>query len=894
METTPDSPDTVKTLDPPCRDRSRGWTIRFRFLIVIGLVVVAFSGLVLVRTWWQSNSHTEELLRAQTELTLAFDLAIRDYVAVEVRPFAERVLGKDDFIPEVMSTSFVARSVMEKVQKKFPDCIIRFSTDNPRNPGNHASPAEIVMLRYFRQNPEAKVWSGLLDIDGKEYQAHFYPRRIEKGCLRCHGDPRDAPRSLIERYGDTGGFGRSLGDVIALDTAAIPTAKYRAAAARHTITNCLVLAAGLLLLLGSIYWAFRVMVSRRLASIGAHFRSALEDGGRMVVPIRYSRRDEIGELVASFNVLGERLRGAYDSLEERVEARTAELRDLNASLQKEIGDRRLAEEALRASESRLQGILKAAPVGIGMTRDRRMLWLGERVLEMTGYREEELLGQSARILYPTEEEYERVGRVKYEQIRATGTGSIDTVWRRKDGTVLDVLLRSTAIDRQDLSKGVIFTVLDITERKRAEEALRRAKGETEAANCRLEQAIRHAELLAEEATVASRAKSEFLANMSHEIRTPMNAILGFGEILSGEPLTAEQKEYVRIMKESGMGLLRLIDEILDFSKIEAGKLNIVVGFCSTEDLLRSVEGLLAPSAAAKGLRFEFRKAEGLPPLLSTDADRLRQCLVNLVGNAIKFTERGHVRIGAGPASVEGRPCVRFDIEDTGIGIPRDRQDILFMPFTQADGSTTRKFGGTGLGLAITRKLAGLLGGAISLSSEEGKGSVFSLTVPVCLPGGADGAKEPSSRTSIPESRSREEGRDLRFSGRVLVAEDTPFNQKFISVLLRKMGLEVSLAGDGEEAVQVAQAQAFDLILMDIQMPRRNGYDATRLLRERGLKTPIVALTAHALKGDEKKCLAAGCDGYLSKPIDKGLLIGVLRKHIPVFEEAHPADLHCPM
>lgn len=427
-------------------------------------------------------------------------------------------------------------------------------------------------------------------------------------------------------------------------------------------------------------------------------------------------------------------------------------------------------------------------------------------------------------------------------------------------------------------------------RKRAEEGLKHAKEQAEKAweeleqtNLQLEDSIKRAGLLAQEAVVAGQAKSEFLANMSHEIRTPMNAIIGFSEVLAEGELTDEQRHHVAVIQESGENLLQLINDILDFTKIEAGKLDIEMVDYPLEQLLAAIESLMRPAATKKGLTFEVLQCTELPERIHTDPVRLRQCLTNLVNNAIKFTEEGHVYVNVSLQEVndKGRPepYIRFDVEDTGIGISADKQELIFEEFMQVDGSHTRKYSGTGLGLPITKQLAYLLGGELSLTSEEGKGSVFSLTIPA----GVEVKSQPLFNKYDFANRLNEE-RDVpsqvKFSGRVLVAEDSLTNQMLIKLLLEKTGLQVTTAEDGKEAVDKALSQPFELIFMDIQMPNMNGYEATKILRRKGLKTVIIALTAYAMKGDDKKCIAAGCSDYMAKPIDRKQLLQIIRKYLP--------------
>ncbi len=400
----------------------------------------------------------------------------------------------------------------------------------------------------------------------------------------------------------------------------------------------------------------------------------------------------------------------------------------------------------------------------------------------------------------------------------------------------------------------------------------------------------------EHAEAANRAKSAFLANMSHEIRTPMNAILGFNDILLENVSAPENVEAAKTVKVNGEYLIRLINDILDLSKIEAEKMEVEQIACSPHELLNNVSSLMNVRAVAKALPLEFQIEGPIPETIQTDPTRLRQILINTIGNAIKFTETGSVKVVTRLLNESGQaPQLQFEVIDTGIGIPTECLETLFNPFTQADGSMTRKFEGTGLGLTISKRLAELLGGSISVSSTHGEGSTFTIRVGT---GSLEQVPLIEQETNTPKSVANEKeaapsealpGTPLK-GYRILLTEDGLYNQRLITFLLKKAGADVSLAENGQISIDQAtaaesQGQPFDVILMDMQMPVLDGYSATRQLRDAGFQVPIIALTAHAMNGDRQKCLDAGCDEYLTKPIDRKKLIQV----ISVFLKGHAQE-----
>ncbi len=442
-----------------------------------------------------------------------------------------------------------------------------------------------------------------------------------------------------------------------------------------------------------------------------------------------------------------------------------------------------------------------------------------------------------------------------ERFKGTGVRAlvnrIEITALHRDGHEFPIELAIAPIyDAQQVS--FCAFVRDITERRQAAEALKHAKDAAEAAN---------------------QAKSTFLAHMSHEIRTPLNGILGFTDVLRrlGPDASAEERdEYLETIHRSGRHLLGVINDVLDLSKVEAGQMDCDPVRCAPHGIIADAISILRVRAVEKGIDLAYRWDGRVPETIVTDPARFRQLLMNLVGNAIKFTEQGRVEVTARFENVGDAPRLAVDVHDTGIGIAPEHLESIFEPFVQADGSITRRFGGTGLGLTISRQIAERLGGSLNVSSQLGRGSQFAVKIAVGPMVGVrmlDAPLEDIHET--PESTSK----PARVDGAsILLVEDGTTNRKLIDLVLRRAGARVTMAENGQIGLNLGRQQKFDLILMDMQMPVMDGYQATAELRRMGVTVPILALTANSMKGDEERCLAAGCSGFLSKPIDGDRLL----------------------
>lgn len=512
----------------------------------------------------------------------------------------------------------------------------------------------------------------------------------------------------------------------------------------------------------------------------------------------------------------------------------------------------------------IKALCNQAPVGLHATNEEGLIVeINQTELNWFGYEYEEVVGKK-KYWELLKFEYPKEGFEKLADLREQGSlRNIETSLTTKTGKVIPVLINANVVyDAHGVFIGSHTVVFNFEERKKLEEAVQRKQMEADRLGL---------------------LKSQFIANISHEIRTPLNAIIGFTQLLRRSVLNEKQKEFVGSIHQSSENLLVIVNDILDFSRIEAGVFRLKSVPFNLPELLLSVENTFNHKAKEKKLAFSVEMADDLPEILQGDPTRLVQILNNLLSNAIKFTERGSVRVSVDVAEqTAGQVSIRFTVSDTGIGIPEDQLEAIFDRFGQIAADTTRKYGGTGLGLTISRQLAVLQKGDITVQSEVGVGSIFTLLLPYQV--SDNGVSNETSQQGPARM-------DPLPGVRILIVEDNPMNQRIAELLLDDWGFSHDHAPNGKVALKMLRNKTYDLVLMDIQLPELDGYMATRKIRkELGLEVPIIATTAQAFNGEREKCINSGMNDYISKPLRETKLLALIKKYIPKNKQESKAEI----
>jgi len=681
-------------------------SIKSKLLIYVGSIVFIFSTILFYRTYKLITGNYENLTNQQLALALNFDLAIRGYVADIIRPLMFDLLPEGEFIPKTMSTSFVARNIFNKVRIQFPDYIIKFSADNPRNPVNLAGPEELKMIRYFNENPQQKVWTGEINLGNRPYFAKFSAMRMEESCLRCHGYPADAPKQLLELYGSEASFNLPLGKVVGLDTIAIPKEKVAALFFNETINNFSLLGIGLSLLCLSLVFVFKFVITDRLSKITEHFvHTEEQDGVVEIRPIEIDGQDEITTLISNFNKLAERLNDYYFLLEEKVEERTKELSSANEQLKKEIEERKQAEVMLKRSENTLKSIFRSAPIGIGLVTNRIIEWTNDQFQHMIGYSMDELERKDARILYDSNDEYERIGFEFESQIQKLGAGTVESKFRRRDGRIIDVLLRSAPINPSDHSEGRIFTVMDITQTKLMQDQL-----------------IRSERLV---------ATGRLAASIAHEINSPLQAVtVMLGTLKKNYSDDEALSKQLELLKGAFRSIRDTVINLLDLNRPgkeakQSTNINLIIE--KNVDLVRS-------HLKRNKIKVNLDLSSNMPQIYASP-QKLNQCFLNLINNAVEAmtgtsTPNNGPGIGidkGGEISINtshAKKNIIIQISDTGPGIPEKDLQYIFDPFF-----TRKKKMGMGVGLSICHGIIYDHGGFITGENLPHGGVMMTITLP---------------------------------------------------------------------------------------------------------------------------------------------------------------------
>ncbi len=824
--------------------------------LTAAIVLVPALLLALAGAYIFMRQHVLDDARERSRLILQRNLAVHAYFAHTLKPslypeLTESMAG-GYFNPAWMSSTHALREIEKEYAKLarepyyYKECAI-----NARNPENEADGYERDFLNDCAKDDSLQERAAMREIGGQLFFTVLHRgERMEERCLACHSRPEAAPAGLLERYGLSGSFGREVGEIVSAVSIRVPVNHAMADAFRSLLPLAAIILGATLGLNLALHLLNRGLLFRPIARVAALSRGIVADEARLGEEIPVPAGREIAELTGSFNRMSRALRGLVDERDRQIEAAVADLKRGNEKLQAEMGAKAELEALLRQSEGMFREMFENAPLPYQSLDERgRFITVNKAWLETLGYRAEEVVGAwFGDFLAEVWKEHFDKNFSMFKS--ACVIDGVECEMLRKDsGRLLVVFTGRVQMDRDGNFVRTHCIFMDITAQRRMERHLIQAK---------------------EKAELANRVKSEFLANMSHELRTPLNGVMGMLQLLQMTALDKEQSECVQTALVSGGSLLTILNDLLSLSVVEAGGFTLKEEAFDLRETLRTVIGSVRPQAAARSIELNWSVRGELGERFFADERRLRQILLNLIGNALKFTDRGDITVEVCELPHErrqGRRLVLFSVTDTGKGIPDDKIAYCFEPFTQVDGSYTRRNGGAGLGLPLVKRLVSLLGGTISVDSELGRGTSVLFTVELGVPPAGQALPAPGDRL----------GSGARY--RFLIVEDDRINQLTLRKLLERAGHEASCVSDGAEALELLKREAFDCVFMDIQMPGLDGLATTERIRSSGTahaSVPIIALTAHAMEGDAERFLRKGMDGYVSKPFDLPAVLDAVR------------------
>ena len=768
-------------------------SITTKFLIWMVLLTSILLCFLLYHQYVFIEAYNQNIVEQQASMALHFNLSIRKYAADNIRPLMYKFLGQDEFIPSAMSTSYISRSIFEDVRKDFPDYIIKFSSDNPRNPVNKAGPEELKIIKHFNKNPHLKRWEGVIKIAGNQYMGIFRARRMDTSCLRCHGDPKDAPASLVKQYGDKAGFHRPIGEIIGMDVVAIPLRKITQGLWSKSKNTFFLIIGSLLLFFFSIVVVMRFIIIKRITNVAGHFEKIISEKDYIhIEPIKIEGKDEISQMAKGFNLLVGELGRFYSLLEKKVASRTKALQNKNKQLKNEIDLHIETEKALKESEIRFKALHNASFGGIAIHDKGVILDCNLGLSKMTGYSIKELVGMDGLLLIS-----EKLRDAVMHKIATGYEKPYEAVALRKNGDEFPIRLEARNIPYKGKHvRAVEFR--DITDDKLAE-------AEREKLQLQLNQAQK------------MESVGRLAGGVAHDFNNMLSVILGNTEIIL-EELETTQPFYDNLeeIQNAAVRSTDVVRQLLAFARKQTIAPKVLDLNKTVEEMLKMLRRLLG-----ENIDLSWKPAADIW-FVKIDPGQIDQILVNLTVNARDAINGvGSLIIETGRQIFDQEYCnghpgfipgdfVMLTVSDNGCGMDKNTLNNLFEPFY-----TTKDMGkGTGLGLATVYGIVKQNNGFINAYSEPGRGSTFKIYLPRFL------ADEKTDKT-IPEKKVTAGGSET-----ILLVEDEPAILKMTRMMLERKGYTVLSAATPAEAVKKAKnySNAIDLLMTDVVMPEMNGRD----------------------------------------------------------------------